>query len=241
MSPTIQLSAALYKRLEEHAQGFDTPENVIERLLNSHEINSGADDEDFIPSMGSPDLARPEPIFYPSDINKFKDLLLQNKQAYRRITYRDGTAKLSVWNAERFDAGSNLLGNIYSGVLRNWSQKGIVRAEFAIEKQDLPANGGAKMLHLIEKMGHFEDIDGNNFTSGYWALPEAEATAWVGHPICFHKTQAEPSYSGGLITGYERVSNGEYAGRIVFHIKKDDSYTGVSTDTYGWQRWLKRA
>ena len=43
MSPSIQLSATLYQRLEGHAQGFDTPENVIERLLNAYEMTGGGD------------------------------------------------------------------------------------------------------------------------------------------------------------------------------------------------------
>jgi len=37
VSKTIRIPADVYKRLEEHARGFDTPANVIERLLNSYE------------------------------------------------------------------------------------------------------------------------------------------------------------------------------------------------------------
>jgi hypothetical protein len=37
MSHVIRLSSELYARLESHAQGFDNPVNVIERLLNSYE------------------------------------------------------------------------------------------------------------------------------------------------------------------------------------------------------------
>jgi len=37
MSRTIRIPSDIYKRLENHAQGFDTPANVIERLLNSYE------------------------------------------------------------------------------------------------------------------------------------------------------------------------------------------------------------
>jgi len=37
MSPVIRLSSDIYKRLECHASGFDTPANVIEKLLNHFE------------------------------------------------------------------------------------------------------------------------------------------------------------------------------------------------------------
>ena len=37
MSPVIRLSSDVYKRLECHASGFDTPANVIEKLLNNYE------------------------------------------------------------------------------------------------------------------------------------------------------------------------------------------------------------
>ena len=37
MSHVIRIPADLFSRLERHAQGFDTPANVIERLLNHYE------------------------------------------------------------------------------------------------------------------------------------------------------------------------------------------------------------
>jgi len=37
MSPVIRLSSDIYKRLECHASGFDTPANVIEKILNHYE------------------------------------------------------------------------------------------------------------------------------------------------------------------------------------------------------------
>ena len=37
MSQVIRVPAGVYKRLEKHAQGFDTPANVIEKLLNHYE------------------------------------------------------------------------------------------------------------------------------------------------------------------------------------------------------------
>ena len=40
MSHVIRIPTNIYNRLEKHAQGFDTPANVIERLLNSYEGGS---------------------------------------------------------------------------------------------------------------------------------------------------------------------------------------------------------
>lgn len=39
MSKVIRISDILYKRLEAHAAGFDTPSNVIEIILNAYESN----------------------------------------------------------------------------------------------------------------------------------------------------------------------------------------------------------
>jgi len=42
MSQTIRVSNETYRRLEKHAVGFDTPSNVIEKILDHYEgVNSG--------------------------------------------------------------------------------------------------------------------------------------------------------------------------------------------------------
>jgi hypothetical protein len=40
MSPVIRVTEKTYKRLESHATGFDTPSNVVNRLLDFYETNS---------------------------------------------------------------------------------------------------------------------------------------------------------------------------------------------------------
>jgi hypothetical protein len=45
------------------------------------------------------------------------------------------------WNAERFTEKSSLRGNLFSGYLRNWREKGIVKAECAINRSDLNTLG----------------------------------------------------------------------------------------------------
>ena len=138
MSPNIELSDTIYERLASHAQGFDTPERVIERLLFSYENGGTHTPQEVVKTPADSVLHRPEPVFYPGNIEEFKQLLMAQKHVYRRISFQDGTSKLSIWKAGRIDAQSNILGNIYSGVLRDWKQKGITKAEFAIKQQDLP-------------------------------------------------------------------------------------------------------
>ena len=41
MSPIVRISDATYERLESHAIGFDTPSNVIERLIDFYESLTG--------------------------------------------------------------------------------------------------------------------------------------------------------------------------------------------------------
>lgn len=50
MYEVIKVPTALYTRLEKYAKGFDTPANVIERLLNFYEATDCDDDPDGSPS-----------------------------------------------------------------------------------------------------------------------------------------------------------------------------------------------
>jgi hypothetical protein len=74
--------------------------------------------------------------FFP-DETRFKLLLLQWRRAYVLLIRSDGTGTISEWNASRFKESSNLRGNLFSGYLRDWRAKGIVKAVFAIDKADL--------------------------------------------------------------------------------------------------------
>ena len=46
MSKVIRISDNLFKRLEAHASGFDTPSNVIEIILNAYESNISGTESD---------------------------------------------------------------------------------------------------------------------------------------------------------------------------------------------------
>ncbi|MBI1216485.1 MAG: hypothetical protein GC185_11795 [Alphaproteobacteria bacterium] len=76
-------------------------------------------------------------VFMPAGDTAFKKALLCRRKAYGRIFKRDGTFEDVIWNADSFRETSNLRGNIFSGYLRNWRERGIVRAVFAVNQSDL--------------------------------------------------------------------------------------------------------
>ena len=132
MCPVIKISDDLYKRLENYAEGFDTPAAVIERVLNIHEGKSPSDDDNLDHAIA----AKPKVIFHPSDEKEFLRRLVENGSAYVRVLKRDGSLDTSEWHASRMTLDSNLRANIWSGRLRDWKEKGIVKAEFAIDRGD---------------------------------------------------------------------------------------------------------
>jgi hypothetical protein len=75
-----------------------------------------------------------EIAFLPADENGFRSLLIQQKRAYVVIYKSDGTIEpVKEWTASRFTESSSLRNNIFSGHLRNWKQRGIVKAVFSID------------------------------------------------------------------------------------------------------------
>lgn len=113
---TINLTDETFKRLEAKAMGFDTPEKVIKRLLD--EVDGKT--------------SKPELIFEPSDEDEFKRQLIETREAEIAIYYADGKRKISHWDAKNFSSRSNLRGNLWSGYLRDWKRRNIIRAELAI-------------------------------------------------------------------------------------------------------------
>lgn len=124
--PVVRLSGELYKRLEAHAEGFDTPANVIEKVLNVYEGVSEYEKADVAPD------SKPLLIFLPNE-ESFRLRLLEKKLAKRILHYRDGSVEEKLWKANSFSRASNLRGNIWSGPLRGWEEEGIIKAEFIVE------------------------------------------------------------------------------------------------------------
>ncbi|MDR2925138.1 MAG: hypothetical protein LBU76_04205 [Azoarcus sp.] len=120
--PKIYVSDVTFQRLKERVTGFnDTPEAVIERLLDDASAPQ--------PVCKTP---KPELIFRPADEGEFKRLLIQRRRATVVLYKGDGTNETLKWTAKRIKPESDLRGNIWSGYLRGWESKGIVRAEFSV-------------------------------------------------------------------------------------------------------------
>jgi transcriptional regulator with XRE-family HTH domain len=117
MNNTIDLTPETFTRLEKLAQGFDTPEAVIIRMLNVVE--------------GKKEV-KPILYFEPSDETIFKQRLIEAKEAEVVIYKHDGNREIVFWSANRFSESSNLRGNLWSGLLRDWKKKNILKVELSI-------------------------------------------------------------------------------------------------------------
>lgn len=147
----ISISDATYSRLEKKAIGFDTPEQVIIRLL---------DQSDGIT------MKKPEIIFYPNE-DIFKKDLLDKKRAEITIYHKNGNRDIILWEAKRFTEKSNLRANLWSGYLRNWSEKGIVKVEIATlpNEKNHPEDEIAKIRLIAHAIGlkydEMEELEGS--------------------------------------------------------------------------------
>lgn len=113
MSSVIRLPERLYKRLGKYAEGFETPVQVIERLLNQlegveenegeNETEENFDDRNRLPIK-----------LTPSDVVLFKERLLETRMAQILIHYTNGRNESKVWQAYRFSETSNVMGNLRS-------------------------------------------------------------------------------------------------------------------------------
>jgi hypothetical protein len=140
MEQQITMTSALFNRLESHAKGFDTPTNVIERLLDYYEKHQNRltpkDNEKPKESLPVKSFEL-EVLFFPNGEDVFKGALLERKLAWIKLFKTDGTFDLKLWKANDFTEKSDLMGNLRSGYLRGWKTKGIYKAVLAIEKSDI--------------------------------------------------------------------------------------------------------
>lgn len=132
MCPTIHISSRVYEGLKGLAEPFETPTGVIQRLLDVHYGNSEGGGSPKTTPIPMPE-GRPILSFTPSDEDVFKAMLIDRKQAQVVLHLSDGSTESVTWIAERFSTNSNLRANIWSGYLRGWKEKGIVKAEFTID------------------------------------------------------------------------------------------------------------
>ena len=126
----FSVSKCTYERLEKHAAGFnDTADRAINRLLDLVENSKESTAE------LKPELTFTEQIdggYRGLDADEFKSRLVKVQKAEIVIHYADGSHKVKIWKASKFNSESKLLANIWSGPLRDWKKKGIVRAELEI-------------------------------------------------------------------------------------------------------------
>ena len=115
---TIELSNDTYDRLAQHATGFESPECVINRILDIIEVEPGQ---------------KPSLSFYPEDEEEFKKQLIEMRRAHVSLRFADGSEELGIWNVRAFNQGSNLRANLWSGYLRGWKERGIISASFRID------------------------------------------------------------------------------------------------------------
>ncbi|MDR2490544.1 MAG: hypothetical protein LBD20_03975 [Spirochaetaceae bacterium] len=64
---------------------------------------------------------------------EFRQNLLAVKKANWTIIYVDGREEKGIWNAEHFTEDSDVINNIRSGYLRDWKNKGIMKAIFEVQ------------------------------------------------------------------------------------------------------------
>lgn len=157
LGKVIRISDDLYHRLETYASGFDTPSNVIEKILNAYENAPGklvdrddpAAHENLSTSLSITDTERDtniQPamsldIIYASGSEKqFKQDLLDSKRAFIKIYYTNGKTECKVWNISRFCSSSKVSGNLRTGRLRGWKKRGIYRAVLSVNRDDLDAD-----------------------------------------------------------------------------------------------------
>ncbi|HEU4598060.1 MAG TPA: hypothetical protein VFS10_23230 [Pyrinomonadaceae bacterium] len=97
-----------------------------------------------------------------------------------------------------------------------------------------------RKIHLIERMGHIQKIEGRTHESGLWDVSPHTAQSLVGGDIYFHKKQKEPSYFGGKILGYRtHDEDDEYRGRIIFCFEYSADHRNVSAGSGGWSNEKK--
>ncbi|MEZ9407431.1 hypothetical protein [Vibrio sp. 10N.286.48.F5] len=130
----IDISQKTYERLSELAKGFDTPDTVINRLLDS---------------VSKTPERKPGITFNPNNESAFKAALLDTRLAEVCITYSDKPSLFLVWNADKFKESSNLKANLWSGFLRGWKEKGITGITLTV----LDSNSDKTVLEIGHALG----------------------------------------------------------------------------------------
>ena len=74
-------------------------------------------------------------------------------------------------------------------------------------------------IHFVEKIDKYKQVDesSNEWETGNWVVSIESAAKLVNGDIYLHKGQKEPSYIGGIITGFRIVvRDGKEKGLFAF-------------------------
>lgn len=148
----VKVSKSTFDRLASLAVGFDTPDAVINRLIDHY--------------LGQSET-KPSINFIPSEA-AFKSSLLQTRVAEARIYDTDGKHYVLLWNAKKLTPSSNLRANLWSGLLRNWKQRKISKVDLVTLERDYD-HQLLKLAHALgltyeeaKVVGPNVNYDGNN-------------------------------------------------------------------------------
>jgi hypothetical protein len=140
MKNTIEITQTTFVRLEQLAEGFDTPEAVIIRLLDN---------------IDGKTETKPTLHFDPIDEAEFKLRLIESKEAEVVIYKNDDSREIVKWKANRLSESSNLRGNLWSGLLRGWKSKQIKSVYLSILPRGLnvPDDDTEQRKSLAQELG----------------------------------------------------------------------------------------
>ncbi len=122
MTPVIRISDELYERLGQHSAGFETPSNVIEKLLNNYEINHNTDSTDKLLSNSHPHSDEPSEIIKLAFESTFKGIARPfGQKTSPNKGYSDDNNGVQ-WNINiNQDTGHSFLGvNLEGMTYKNW-------------------------------------------------------------------------------------------------------------------------
>lgn len=127
---TIQLDESVCSRLALYAaqHGLGSWAEAIEDMLAKCEDNS-APVRPVARPASAPYFRKPEVVYHPAGEMACQAAIVKAKAATVRLHYADGRVVDKHWRAYNFTEDSNLRGNLNTGYLRHWREKGIVKAE----------------------------------------------------------------------------------------------------------------
>lgn len=134
MITIIQINEAVCIRLSAFAKqnNLNNLSDAIQHILDSQPAAPGGTRD--LSALTAGTKLRNIITYFPAGEDSFKKELLKTKRAFIRIFYADGRPPTDKeWNAHNISKASTVHGNLASGHLRDWREKGICKVEVSIE------------------------------------------------------------------------------------------------------------